>query len=89
MPYAITFTLFWLLAGAAAGVFTGIRKARAPQGGKPFTTTHQVLGGALGVLVSSLVFHQYYEGIAGTLPLVLAWVPTETWLKSYCLNTAR
>lgn len=77
--------LYWLVAGAVAGLVSGGLRARAINVAKVgghfelgATNINNLIGGVAGLAAAYVVFgFEYYNGLVYMIPLFLAWIPVE------------
>jgi hypothetical protein len=84
---------FWLLAGTITGIISGGMTAKAINDRKEGRYFHEghtaikyLIGGLVGVGISTLVFGQYFEGFVWLLPLFASWLTVEIWVKNYLVR---
>lgn len=85
--------LFWLLAGTITGVVSGGMTAKAInllKEGRYFHEGHTaikyLIGGLLGVGISTLIFGKYIEGLVWMIPLFASWFTVEILVKNYLVR---
>jgi len=91
--YAIQGVLFWLLAGSITGLISGAMTAKAINDRKEGRYFHEghtpikyLVGGLIGVGISTVIFGQYFNGLIWTIPLFVSWFTVEHLIKKFLVR---